>query len=65
MRRIGLIGRILVIFLIPLSVLSEVSDPCRVCAITATDLCRFTSILDLFLEVERTPIETTIVEVVL
>lgn len=64
MRPIRLIGRILVVFLIPLSILSQVSNPCGVRMITITNVRRFLSILDLFLQVERSPIQATIVEII-
>lgn len=58
-------NQILIVFLVPLDILSRMDSPHEVYSVAATSLNEFADVLSLFLRIRQAPVRTTVIWVIL
>ena len=63
--QVELVNQVLIVFLVPLDVLSRMDSPHEVYSVAATSLNEFADVLSLFLRIRQAPVRTAVIWVIL
>ena len=63
--QIELVNQVLIVFLVPLDVLTRMDSPHKIHSVAATSLHEFADVLGLFLRIRQAPVRTAVIRVVL